>query len=76
MELGPHGAGEGGRGLVDANVKRGVEVLRRNPEVIAAVEERGLKIHGVVYNVATGQLEELDCKDEAEGKRKEAFKIQ
>ncbi|KAL9609141.1 MAG: hypothetical protein Q9167_006069 [Letrouitia subvulpina] len=76
MELGPEGVGEEGRGLVDANVKRGVEVLRRNPEVIAAVEERGLKIHGVVYNVATGQLEELECGDEAEDKRKEAFKIQ
>ncbi len=63
--------------LVEANVKRGVEVVRRNPEVLKAMEERGVKVHGVVYDVGTGELRELETGEGEEGlkKRLENFKL-
>lgn len=62
--------------LVEANVKQGVQTLRENAEVIDAVKERGLVVHGLVYNVASGELRELECEEEEEvGKvREEAFR--
>lgn len=61
--------------LVEANVTRGLNILRENADIIAAAKERGLKVHGVVYNVATGELRELEHKeDEGEEKlRLDAF---
>ncbi|KAL8964040.1 MAG: hypothetical protein Q9197_007022, partial [Variospora fuerteventurae] len=63
--------------LVEANVKRGVGVVRRNPEVVKAVEERGVGVHGVVFDVGTGELRELDCgeADEEVREKMECFKI-
>lgn len=61
--------------LVEENVRRGVMVLRGNPNVIAAVRERGVVVHGCVYDVKTGLVRELDC-PVAEGEEKamvEAF---
>lgn len=63
--------------LVEANVQKGVDVVRKNAEVAAAMEGRGLKVHGCVYNVGTGELSEVDC-GEPEGdfkQRLEHFKI-
>jgi carbonic anhydrase len=51
--------------LVEANVRRGVGVLKENADVIEAVKERGLKVHGAVYDVTTGVLRELED-DESE----------
>lgn len=68
---------EKGLVLVEANVKKGVDVVRKNAEVAAAMEERGVKVHGCVYNVGTGELNEVDC-GEPEGEvkqRLEHFKI-
>ena len=61
--------------LVDANVRQGVQTLKENAEVIHAMKERGLVVHGLVYDVACGELRELEIEeDEDEGtKRKEAF---
>ncbi|KAL8658990.1 MAG: hypothetical protein Q9226_000670 [Calogaya cf. arnoldii] len=63
--------------LVEANVKRGVDVVRRNPEVVKAMEERGVGVHGVVYDVGSGELKELETGEEEEGMRKrlENFKV-
>ena len=68
-------AQEQGLMLVEANVRKGVNVLRANPEVIAAMEERGLKVHGCVYDVGSGELRELDIQEGEESKqlRLEAF---
>lgn len=68
-------AGEKAVRLVEANVRAGVKTLRENAEVIDAGRERGLVVHGLVYDVASGLLKELDVVDEA-GKRearREAF---
>ncbi|KAL8935977.1 MAG: hypothetical protein Q9216_005166 [Gyalolechia sp. 2 TL-2023] len=63
--------------LVEANVQKGVDVVRKNAEVAIAMEGRDLKVHGCVYNVGTGELSEVDC-GEPEGdfkQRLEHFKI-
>ena len=61
--------------LVEANVRRGVQVLKENADIIEAAKERGLTVHGVVYDIAKGQLRELDHHedDEAAEKRHHAF---
>ncbi|KAL9036178.1 MAG: hypothetical protein Q9180_004446 [Flavoplaca navasiana] len=63
--------------LVEANVMRGVDVVRRNPEVLRAMRERGVDVHGVVYDVGTGELRELEVGEGEEGvrKRMENFKV-
>lgn len=61
--------------LVDLNVRNGVEVLRENSDVMQAQKDRGLQIHGVVYNLETGELEELDCTDDAAAARTPAFEL-
>ena len=74
------GLGEVERGLklVELNVRRGVEVLERNPVVMEAVEGRGLKVHGCVYDVGTGLVRELTVEEgeEVVRERKAAFQIQ
>ncbi len=61
--------------LVEANVRRGVQTLKGNAEVIEGMRERGVKVHGLVYDVACGELREVKIEeDEAEGKKRlEAF---
>lgn len=49
--------------LVEANVRQGVQTVRENAEVIEARKERGLTVHGLVYDIASGVLRELDCGD-------------
>lgn len=64
--------------LVEANVREGVKTLKENAEVIEGMKERGVIVHGLVYDVASGELRELDIKEDAEvGKeREEAFGCQ
>ena len=61
--------------LVEANVRQGVQTLKENAEVIEAMKERGLVVHGLVYDIACGELRELKITENAhEGKlRVEAF---
>ena len=61
--------------LVEENVRAGVRVLRANPNVIAATKERGVVVHGCVYDIKTGLVRVLDCEvHEKEDKAmKEAF---
>lgn len=61
--------------MAKLNVQGGVEVLRRMPAVLEAIKERGLEVHGLIFNLATGLLEDLKCgEDEAvEKKRVAAF---
>ena len=42
------------------DISAGVENLKRIPTVIDAMRERGLDIHGVIYNIDKGLLEEVD----------------
>ncbi|ESZ99369.1 hypothetical protein SBOR_0239 [Sclerotinia borealis F-4128] len=56
--------------LAELNVAKGVEVLMGNVVVEEAVRERGLKVHGVVYDIACGKIRDLgvgNCNEEEEG---------
>lgn len=57
---------EQARKLVDENVRAGVRVLMENGDVIEAIKERGLTVHGTVYNISKGLVEEVDCGEEGE----------
>ncbi|KAH8668235.1 carbonic anhydrase [Tricladium varicosporioides] len=47
------------RRLAELNVERGVEVLMSNYVVEEAIKERGLKVHGVLYDIACGKINDL-----------------
>lgn len=49
--------------MAKLNVRAGVDVLKRIPTVIDAIRERGIEVHGVLYNLGTGQLEEVNCEE-------------
>ncbi|KAI9758838.1 MAG: hypothetical protein M4579_002784 [Chaenotheca gracillima] len=51
--------------LMELNVKKGVETLKENHHIIDAIRERGLQVYGVIYDVGTGQLRELDTNEDA-----------
>jgi carbonic anhydrase len=63
--------------LVRENVLQGVEVLRENPNVLKAQLDGKLSVHGLIYDLATGELEELntDIADEELEKMRHAFKV-
>lgn len=69
------GEEERGRKLVEENVRRGVRGLRENPDVIEGAGERGVRVYGVVFDLGSGLLEEVECGEgEEEGRgRREAF---
>lgn len=52
--------------LVEANVKAGVRVLMENQDVIDAIKDRELTVHGTIYNIAKGVVEEVDLGEEGE----------
>lgn len=60
--------------LAKKNVQAGVQALKRIPTVIDAMRERGLGVHGVVYKLDTGLLEEVDA-DEDEKKSVKRVKV-
>ena len=63
--------------LVEANVRAGVDVVRKTPTVMEAMKSQGLIVHGMVYNIAHGRLEELDVSETEEEKsvREAAFSL-
>lgn len=64
--------------MVELNVRSSVNVLEENPVVLDAMTERGLRVHGLIYDVGTGELKELDIEvdDEVIKGRKTAFKTE
>jgi len=54
---------EAGLKLVELNVLQGVRVLKENPTIIEAMQDHGLEVHGLVYDIATGVLQELEIKE-------------
>lgn len=50
--------------LVELNVRKGITVLLENSDITTAVAERGLKVHGLIYDVGSGELKELDIGEE------------
>ncbi|PYH40827.1 carbonic anhydrase [Aspergillus saccharolyticus JOP 1030-1] len=51
--------------LVELNVHEGVKTLKQKSVVLDAMQERGLRVHGLIYDVGSGVLRELDT-DEPE----------
>ncbi|KUJ21761.1 carbonate dehydratase [Mollisia scopiformis] len=47
--------------LAELNVEAGVQVLLSNFVVEEAVKDRGLKVHGAVYDIACGKVRDLKC---------------
>jgi carbonic anhydrase len=52
--------------LAELNVQHSIEVLRQHPAIKRAVSERGLSLHGLIYDIGAGQLRVLE---DAGGKR-------
>ncbi|KAK3111757.1 hypothetical protein LTR53_012661 [Teratosphaeriaceae sp. CCFEE 6253] len=61
--------------ITKTNVEEGVHVVKRIPTVIDAMRDRGLQVHGVLYDLTSGKLEEVDCDEgeEASAIRDELF---
>ncbi|KAH0544562.1 hypothetical protein FGG08_001334 [Glutinoglossum americanum] len=55
--------------LVELNVQQGVRTLKENATIIDAIRERGLQVHGMIYDVGTGNLHEVDCGESEEEAR-------
>ncbi|PYH97313.1 carbonic anhydrase [Aspergillus ellipticus CBS 707.79] len=51
--------------LVELNVLEGVKLLKQKSVVLDAIHDRGLQIHGLIYDVGSGVLRQLDT-DESE----------
>lgn len=62
------GAARGDR-LAELNVQQGVKTVRQNPDVIDAAESRGLQVHGMIFDLKSGELRSVDT-DEGEHVRK------
>lgn len=55
--------------IAELNVHRSIDVLEQHPAIKQAMAKRELAIHGLIYNLATGQLnvlEKVDCQAIAE----------
>ena len=42
--------------LAELNVLQSIEAIKENRTVVKAIKERGLTIHGVIYDVPAAQL--------------------
>ena len=62
--------------LVHLNVRQGVKTLKENSSILDAISDRGLTVHGMIYDVGTGELKEIDVNDDEETtqSRLQAFK--
>lgn len=57
--------------LAELNVKSGVETLLSTYFIEDAVKERGVKVHGCVYDVACGRMTDLKCGNARKGEEEE-----
>ncbi|PYH89298.1 carbonic anhydrase [Aspergillus ellipticus CBS 707.79] len=64
--------------LVELNIMEGVRLLKQKDVVLEAIQERGLRIHALIYDVACGVLRELasDETEEAIKARLASFKLE
>jgi carbonic anhydrase len=53
--------------VAELNVQQSIEVLKQHPAIKRAISERGLTLHGLIYDIGAGQLKILD--DAAGGKK-------
>ncbi|KAJ5108000.1 hypothetical protein N7456_004675 [Penicillium angulare] len=64
--------------LVELNVREGLSVVKQKGAVLSAIQERGLQVHGLIYDIGSGVLRELDTEDSEEviKSRLTAFAVQ
>ena len=60
--------GERGVRLAELNVERGVETLMSMFAVDEAIKERGLQVHGVLYDIGCGKIRDLGFGNAGSGK--------
>ncbi|KAH6865629.1 carbonic anhydrase [Alternaria rosae] len=46
--------------VAELNVQQSIEVLKQHPAIKRAVVERGLSLHGLIYDIGAGQLKILE----------------
>lgn len=46
--------------LAELNVQASIDVLKQHPSIKKAISERGLTLHGVIYDLGAGQLRLLE----------------
>jgi carbonic anhydrase len=61
--------------LAELNVEFGVSTLLSNYVVEEAVRDRGLKVHGILYDIASGRLRDLGFGTAFQGPPRESFEI-
>lgn len=52
--------------MAELNVREGLNVVKQKGAVLNAIQERGLQLHGLIYDVGSGVLSELDTEDSEE----------
>ena len=52
--------------VAELNVQQSIEVLRQHPAIRKAISERGLSLHGFIYDIGAGELKMIA---EAGGKK-------
>ncbi|KAF7592848.1 hypothetical protein BBP40_012327 [Aspergillus hancockii] len=52
--------------LMELNIREGVKLLKSKGVVLEAMQERGLQVHGLIFDVASGVLRDMDTKDSEE----------
>ncbi|KAJ5762272.1 uncharacterized protein N7511_005654 [Penicillium nucicola] len=52
--------------LAELNVREGLNIVKQKGVVLNAIQERGLQLHGLIYDVGSGVLSELDTEDSEE----------
>lgn len=45
--------------IVEHNVRAGVDVLMSNFTILEAIRDRGLEVHGCVFDIASGRIKDL-----------------
>ncbi|KAE8148774.1 carbonic anhydrase [Aspergillus avenaceus] len=56
--------------MAELNVREGVKLLKQKGVVLEAMQERGLQVHGLMFDVASGVLRDLDTNDSEEDIKK------
>jgi carbonic anhydrase len=50
--------------LVELNVMNGVKTLKENYNILDAMAERDLQVHGLIYDIGKGELSELEIQED------------
>jgi carbonic anhydrase len=45
--------------VAELNVQQSIDVLKQHPSIKRAISERGLTLHGLIYDIGAGQLKLL-----------------